>query len=168
MTLQDLGAIGELIGGVAMIVSLIYVAVQIRHGLHGFKSSITQEVTTHFSRIQLDIAKDTELLKAWMKAERGEILDPLEQRRVLQVVSSYMIGFENFYFQYQAGMVGRDAYEARRPVIANILTYTGARDWWQNAGCMTHPPQFVQEVEVVLKQFEGRLLSPVTQARLSS
>jgi hypothetical protein len=86
MTLQDFGAIGELIGGVAVIVSLLYVSAQIRNGLHGSKSNITQEVTSHFSRLQFDIAKDTELLKAWVKAERGEILEPLEQRRILLAV----------------------------------------------------------------------------------
>tara|TARA_R110002072_G_scaffold1780_10_gene14857 strand:- start:84732 stop:85232 length:501 start_codon:yes stop_codon:yes gene_type:complete len=166
MTLQDIGAIGELVGGIAVIVSLIYLATQVRHGLQGYKSNITQEVTTHFSRLQLDIAKDTDLLRAWLRAERGEDLESLDQRRVLQVVSSFMIGFENLYFQYQAGMVDRDAYEARRPVVANILTYTGARDWWDNYGCIQHPPKFVQEVELVLKEFEGRLSSPVA-ARLS-
>jgi hypothetical protein len=32
MTLQDWGALGELVGGVAIIVSLIYVGLQIRQG----------------------------------------------------------------------------------------------------------------------------------------
>ncbi|MFT4677405.1 MAG: hypothetical protein ACJAX5_000400 [Patiriisocius sp.] len=61
-----------------MIVSLVHVSVQVRNGLQGYKSNITQEVTSHFSQLPFDIAKDTELLKAWMKAERGEILESLE------------------------------------------------------------------------------------------
>ena len=32
MSLQDWGAIGELLGGVAIIVSLLYVGLQIKHG----------------------------------------------------------------------------------------------------------------------------------------
>lgn len=51
MTLQDLGAIGEVIGGIAVIVSFIYLALQVRHGLQGYRSNITQEVTNHFSRL---------------------------------------------------------------------------------------------------------------------
>ncbi len=110
MTLQDLGALGELVGGIAVIASVLYLAIQIRHGLNGYRSTMTQEVTSHFSRMQLEIAKSPELLAAWDKAERGESLTPLEQRAVLQVVSSYMIGFENLFIQYKSGMLGEDAY----------------------------------------------------------
>ncbi len=152
MTLQDLGALGELVGGIAVIASVLYLAIQIRHGLNGYRSTMTQEVTSHFSRMQLEIAKSPELLAAWDKAERGESLTPLEQRAVLQVVSSYMIGFENLFIQYKSGMLGEDAYLARRVVIKHVLACTGALEWWQASGASQHSDEFSNEVNSLLEE----------------
>ncbi|MFT4796766.1 MAG: hypothetical protein ACJAXW_002461 [Candidatus Azotimanducaceae bacterium] len=168
MTLQDLGAIGELIGGIAVIVSFIYLALQVRHGMRGYRSNITQEVTNHFSRLQFEIAKDTELLEVWYRAERGEDLTDFEQRRVTQIVSSYMIAFENMFFQYQEGMMDTDGYEARRPSMAFILSYSGAQKWWNNYGSTQHPHKFVQEVEQVIKEFREHVQSPLTRRQLKT
>lgn len=45
MDIQDLGAIGELIGGIAVIASVIYLAIQIRHGISGYQShAVIEEV----------------------------------------------------------------------------------------------------------------------------
>jgi hypothetical protein len=35
MTLQDLGSIGELVGGIGVVVSLVYLAFEIRHNTRG-------------------------------------------------------------------------------------------------------------------------------------
>ncbi len=35
MTLQDLGSLGELVGGIAVVVSVVYLAIQIRHNTRG-------------------------------------------------------------------------------------------------------------------------------------
>ncbi|MFT7245277.1 MAG: hypothetical protein ACI82A_002644 [Candidatus Azotimanducaceae bacterium] len=168
MTLQDLGAIGELIGGIAVIVSFIYLALQVRHGMRGYRSNITQEVTNHFSRLQFEVAKDAELLDVWRRAERGEDLTDIEQRRVTQIVSSYMIAFENMFYQYREGMMDPEGYEARRPIMAFILSYSGAQYWWENFGSIQHPHKFVQEVEQVIKEFQGHVQSPLVRRRLKT
>ena len=48
MTLQDWGALGELIGGVAIIVSLIYVGLQIRQSTHASRAATSQAHTSQF------------------------------------------------------------------------------------------------------------------------
>ena len=69
MSLQDLGAIGELLGGIAVIASVLYLAVQIRHGLQGYQSNITQQITNHFSTLQIMIAQDLDLMNAWARGQ---------------------------------------------------------------------------------------------------
>ena len=43
MTIQDLGALGDMIGGVAVVASLIYLAIQIRQNTHQISQNV--EVT---------------------------------------------------------------------------------------------------------------------------
>lgn len=153
MTLQDLGAIGELVGGVAVIVSILYLAVQIRHGLRGYQSDITQQITNHFSNIQLEIAKDAGLAEAWQRAARGAPLDEAEAARVRHIVSSYMIGFENMFYQYRQGMLYEEAWQARRSVIGRTLAIKEAKAWWEQMGRSIHPPEFVEEVDRACAEF---------------
>jgi len=153
MTLQDWGAIGELLGGIAVVASVLYLAIQIRHGLQGYQSNITQQITSHFSLLQLEIAKDAGLFTAWTKAQRGEPLSEDESARVLQIVSSYLIGFENMYYQYRQGMLEENAWRARRNVIANLIKIPGTDAWWSEFGTRQFPADFVQEVESIKREF---------------
>ena len=153
MDIQDLGALGELIGGVAVIASVIYLAVQIRHGITGYQSTTILETTNHFSMLQLEIAKSDEMLRTWMAAQNGAPLSDLDQQRMINMVSSYMIGFENMYSQSRTGMLNMEAYEARRGVIASFLGFTGIRDWWDNFGRYQFHEGFVADVEQAVKEF---------------
>lgn len=61
-----------------------------------------------------------------------------------------------------------EGYEARRPIMAFILSYSGAQYWWENFGSIQHPHYFVQEVEQVIKEFQGHLQSPLVRRRFKT
>ena len=153
MDIQDLGSLGELIGGIAVVASVIYLTIQIRHGISGYRSQTILETTNHFSNLQLEIAKSDTLLQAWAKAERGEALEPLEARRVINIVSSYLIGFENMHAQASQGMMDQEAYDSRRVIIASLMALTGVWAWWQQLGKHQFPPAFAADVEKAVQEF---------------
>ena len=153
MDIQDLGSLGELIGGIAVVASVIYLTIQIRHGISGYRSQTILETTNHFSNLQLEIAKSDLLLQAWSKAERGDALEPLEARRVINIVSSYLIGFENMHAQASQGMMDQEAYDSRRVVIASLMAITGVWAWWQQLGRHQFLPAFAADVEKAVEEF---------------
>ena len=53
MTIAELGAIGELVGGVAVIASLVYVGLQIRQSNEVAKAESVRELTTEMGRISM-------------------------------------------------------------------------------------------------------------------
>jgi hypothetical protein len=55
LTLQDLGSLGELIGGIAVVASLIYLALQIRQNTRSTHASMAQSV---YSRDALRVPSD--------------------------------------------------------------------------------------------------------------
>jgi len=148
--IQDLGSLGELIGGIAVVASVIYLTIQIRHGISGYRSQTIMETTNHFSNLQLEIAKSDTLLQAWAKAERGKAL---EARRVINIVSSYLIGFENMHAQASQGMMDQEADDSRRVVIASLMALTGVWAWWQQLGRHQFPPAFAADVEKAVQEF---------------
>ncbi len=80
-------------------------------------------------------------------------MEPLEARRVLNIVSSYLIGFENMHAQAEQRMMDQAAYDARRVVIASLMAHTGVWDWWQRMGKDQFPPAFAADVEQAVKDF---------------
>jgi hypothetical protein len=165
VNLQDLGSIGELIGGIAVVASVIYLTVQIRHGITGYQSEILLQTTHHFSNLQLDVAKYDVLLEAWAKAERGEPLNSLDQRRVINIISSYLIGFENMFSQCQNRMMQWEAYAPRRVILASFMKYTGVWEWWSAMGRAQFTAEFARDIDKAIKDFDIEV--PEITARVS-
>jgi hypothetical protein len=156
----------ELVGGIAVVASVIYLTVQIRHGITGYQSSTLLQTTHHFSNLQLELAKYDVLLEAWAKAERGEPLNALDQRRVINIVSSYLIGFENMFNQCQNRMMQWEAYYPRRIILASFMKYTGIWKWWNSAGRAQFTPDFAMDIDKAIKDFNIEL-PEITKASFS-
>ena len=58
MTIQDWGALGELVGGIAIIVSLIYVGLQIRQNTKAIRISAGQGMIAAWGQSNRDIISD--------------------------------------------------------------------------------------------------------------
>lgn len=65
MTLTELGSLGELIGGIAVVISLLYLAVQIRHSLHIARFDAHRALSHAMSSVLHEIAVDPELYRLW-------------------------------------------------------------------------------------------------------
>src|SRR5215472_9547189 len=61
MNLNDLANIGQVIGAIAVVVSLIYVALQIRQNTNAVRSATAQTVHEHFAKWYHLVAADDEL-----------------------------------------------------------------------------------------------------------
>ncbi|MEM8981405.1 MAG: hypothetical protein AAGC71_00165 [Pseudomonadota bacterium] len=65
MTLDDLGNIGETIGGIAVVVSLLYLATQIRQSSRIARFQAHRSLSEAMAAIMADIARDPELYRVW-------------------------------------------------------------------------------------------------------
>jgi hypothetical protein len=61
MSLNDLANIGQVIGAIAVVISLIYVAMQIRQNTNAVRSGTAQTVHEHFAKWYHLVAADDEL-----------------------------------------------------------------------------------------------------------
>ena len=62
MILDDLGSIGSIISGIAVVVSLIYLAIQIRQNTEAERTSTYQSIVSDFGAMNNNIAGNPELL----------------------------------------------------------------------------------------------------------
>jgi len=79
MNLNDLANLGQIIGAVAVVVSLLYVAVQIRQNTNAVRSATAQTVHEHFAKWYHLVAADDALAQ---KLRRDcAIMDRFPKRR---------------------------------------------------------------------------------------
>jgi hypothetical protein len=126
VTLSDLANIGELIAGVGVIVSLLYLAVQIRESRRIATWNAHVAISESAARVTADIAKDPDFFRVW----RGVLDSPTDasdedRERVGFVLHEVFSNFEN------AGRFGDPSLGDRLGSIHDkFLRAPGVQEWW--------------------------------------
>lgn len=131
MTLQDWGAIGDLVGGVAIIVSLLYVGLQIRHGTNATRSATNQAFSAQYSEIMLRLTCP-EFSVIWWKGLQG--LNNLENEEVpafMGFMAAIVRTYETFYFERLEGRFESRMFESWMTQLIDVFDNEGARDYWE-------------------------------------
>ena len=151
MTIEDMGNLGDLIAAIATVVTLIYLAQQIRRSSKSVEGASAQAI------LELEIA--TFALKAQHANvyRRGcaNILDLDDDERVIfeQVVSSEMSLFSSAYIQVQNGLMDDDA-AFDRDWIRFYLKQPGFQEMWSEIK-IAYSSEFRQHLDDVQKTVEG-------------
>ena len=68
MTLDQLAGIGEIIGGIAVVISLVYLAIQIRRNTEAERTSTYQSIVSDFGALNNTMASTPELSHLFVQA----------------------------------------------------------------------------------------------------
>ena len=119
MDIMELGAIGEMVGGAAVVASLIFVGIQIRHNSELTRESgrIASGTTFHQMNVMYadffrPIAQDPELAAIYRKGRAGEDLDADEVVRYEALLQLHVSWLEDVYLQQALGFGARAGVEA--------------------------------------------------------
>lgn len=129
MNWQAIGAIGEIGGALAVLVSLIYLAVQIRQNTKMMRSAAKQDLTVATQNV---LFKAVDHADIWVKLASGEDgSSPEEEARMWLLVRASMRGFESQCYQYEAGLLEEDEWQALRTAILDLCTLPGWARYWE-------------------------------------
>ena len=168
MNLQDLGALGELVGGIASAVLLAYIAIQIRQSSKTLEQNTrateaaTRQAFAAQDQAYLCSALDTRVLAvAVSKLEAGGELSPLERSQLIGRQHVNFRVFESAFSQYGRGVLDEGEWERYRRIIAFLMQADGpTREMWAGMRDFFHP-DFTAEVEgVVQRRATPEELSP--------
>lgn len=104
MSIQDFGAIGELIGGVAVVITLVYLALQIKQNTKINASLVRQNFYDAQQQQILHAVESPEfnalINRSW---SADESLSPAEQTQVWRHMQGILIGYQGAFEQYKSG-----------------------------------------------------------------
>jgi hypothetical protein len=150
MTLEDLGNIGEFVAAIAVVVSLLYLAIQIRQNTRSVRTSTYQAVLDSSHRLNEHIAEPrTERLYRLGRKDTSQLKeDELAQFKAL--VGSIAGFYEGLFLQHQHGAIDDDFFENRFSAFHHIICQPGVRAVWEERGRNYFARSFVERVDELL------------------
>lgn len=147
MNWDAIGAIGEVVGAISVVVTLFYLSIQIRQNTRSNTVSAEivalQQLAGWVSRISMD--KDAQRL--WdLVAEGSEPLSAEDSRQYLWLMGELFWIVESAFVQYRRGYLSAEAWARFESTLAGALDSALTREWWRN-GEVPHSPEFRQYVD---------------------
>ena len=128
MSIQDWGAIGEILGAIGVIVTLLYLATQLRQNTKAMKSATVQtynQTAMNISDFMSDHARM--FTKQWEEEE----LSPEEELRFNMFAMKLFYQMESIFLHYREGTVDRDLFDSRMRGFRRAMEGPSMMDAWQ-------------------------------------
>jgi len=142
-----LGALGEFVGGIAVVISLVYVGFQVRQNSNSVRAAsqiaikqLSSEITTHLlahgmARIYIEGLKDS------------SSLPPEDRVRFHSLMLALFGAYEAAYFQSYYGTIPPELQEPASRQAQFHLRQPGVKQWWTGGGRARFSEKFVEELE---------------------
>ncbi len=147
MTIQDLGSIGELVAALATVVTLAYLAIQIRQNTASLRTAAELDLSQQIAMFHARISAQPDLARIWDAAASDfESLGPDEVRRLRWLVAELFLIYEGQYQVFRSGHINEMSWGAKRDVMLGLLENPKISEWWENR--MTpFSEEFFREIE---------------------
>jgi hypothetical protein len=133
--------IAEIVGVVLVIVTLVFLTLEIRHNTQALRSTTIQAVMQSemaFSSI-LTVNHET-----WDKVLSGEPLESgAETRKAIVLYNVFMIDTESRYQQFLLGYLDEQSWEGRRGTLPEIVRLPIFPLWRESFGGQSHSESFL-------------------------
>ena len=154
MNWEAIGAVGEVMGAIAVVVSLLYVAVQIRQNTKIVAANTIQAVSTASSDITMRLAESSELSELLTKMfSEPENLTPKESMRMELILRAAFRNYENYYYQHKRGYLEDDMWTGYRHTMLTQVAGPFGEAWWKTHQ-VAFGKSFVDFVNSNIKQFD--------------
>jgi hypothetical protein len=132
MNWDAIGAVAELLGAIGVIVSLMYLAAQIRRNTRVQKRTNLRDIANELATTARCIATDSELASLVLRgyADLGS-LDPVERFSYDNFMYAFIANFENALFDARSGDYPEEELVPMRAAIVGYLGTDGGHAWWE-------------------------------------
>lgn len=132
MEWDAIGALAETIASVGVIISLIYVGLQIRSQLIESRLESGDELTRQINHAYETLASEGDLAELFLKGLKDfQSLDGAEAMRFSAFAGSQMRLSESMFFRYENGRLAEDVWMGLNAGVRDIFRYPGMKDWWE-------------------------------------
>jgi hypothetical protein len=130
MSLSDLASLGSFVSGVAVLISLIYLALQVRQAEKYQRALMQQGRADRIVDVRLRLAEPG-IADMSRRALRGEDLTALELSQFNSVFRAELAARQDIFVQHSEHMMHEDAFKQLIMTTRELMSNPGARAMWR-------------------------------------
>jgi hypothetical protein len=157
MSFEQLSYLAQMVASVGVIVSLIFVGLQIRQNTGALQRNEHNSTMAQWTVIRMAIAKNREIAELMTAGLHGKgALDAADQLRLEQMLAENAWASFHIWERTQRGIFPKGTFELSCGAhLCGLFRTAGGRTWWRNAKETGFPPAFVADVDAALAKDNG-------------
>ena len=125
-------AVAQVIAACGVILTLFYLAAQIRQNTRAIRRSAYQELLNYIANVNLKLMEDRAMCEISIKVRGGlDQVDEADQMRILVWFGTVFRHYQNAFNLYREGVISREQWESMSNPIDRNLSTAGGRDMWR-------------------------------------
>ena len=132
MSISDLGSLGEFVSSVAVLVTLVYLAIQIRQNTHATRATSHHAITEALNELNFTLATNDSAANIWQSGMKDRAaLDDIQRDQFDALLRAYMHVCDTMYYQALVGAGDPGLWKAEERYLGVVLTTKGGNQWWK-------------------------------------
>lgn len=152
LKLKQWASVAEIIGAFAVVISLLYVGVQVNDSASAVRAASANDVNVALQSWYLQIGSDQQTSELFYEAlVSEEALENEEEFQFLMMLHGAFLAFQNSYLLAEEGTIDTELREAITAAIVGIKELPGTRRYWRQRKSYLHSG-FAAYVDQLLEQ----------------
>ena len=145
MDLAQLANLGEFVGGIAVLVTLVYLVIQLRQGNVNARAAARQSLIENWSDIQFGLAHRPELLDLLGRGIADfDALPDAEKTQFVYLMGKYSGNVYNGVLLHEEGLLDRETLDYIGGLLASATVDRGGAAWYRS---FPQPPKLTRYFE---------------------
>jgi hypothetical protein len=125
-----IAALAELLGAAAVVVSLFYLAAEVRKSRMQARLDASRELATRITQASIAAASSRDLAEVFHAGSGGmERLDPVDQTRYRAFMNALFRGFEQQFLLWRAGTLDEEMWESVVEIVRDFASLPGVQTY---------------------------------------
>jgi len=135
MTLQDWSNFAQVIGAIAVVISLFYVGFQIKRNTSAVRSATAQAIHNNYADWYMNLMGDAELNRIALKGVRDYAsLDDIEKAQFIETFMAFISFSQNAFYQWRKKALSPWLWDGWELHVMNFLSAPGGKGFWKERG----------------------------------
>ena len=151
MDIMELGAIGEMIGGAAVLVTLVYLAVQVRQGNRTGQRESYRRWVSEMNKVLLEPQRDPEFMELFQRANRDWNSISLRDQGVVNAMySQFFTLCDEMFSLRESGEISPQIFRQLDAIAGTFLKMPGPAAWWEQISGTFYSAAFCDHISRLL------------------
>ena len=131
LTLENVYFIGQTIAAIAVVISLVYVGLQVQQNTNATQMAAAQSTVEMYNTFTSDLCSSSELSDLWRRGLRNfNDLKDTEKVRFSALAGQSMKVFESAHLQWNRGALDDDLWKGLSFASCDVANQPGLKQWW--------------------------------------